>query len=130
MIPVKLMPGGTFTIGRFDVSVGHQYSFLPNVICSGRSEGHPVPWIQRAGHILYQPFAVQKIIEKIGSGGGGIVYLGRHLRLEKLVVLKADKRTISAKPEVLRSNPAVQQNRAPQFRRHSIQPQHTHSSQM
>lgn len=43
-----------------------------------------------------------EIIEKIGSGGGGIVYLGRHLRLEKLVVLKADKRTISAKPEVLR----------------------------
>ena len=26
MIPVKLVPGGTFTIGRFDVSVGHQQS--------------------------------------------------------------------------------------------------------
>ena len=40
--------------------------------------------------------------EKIGSGGGGIVYLGRHVRLDKLVVLKADKRTLAAKPEVLR----------------------------
>lgn len=46
--------------------------------------------------------ATYEIMEKIGSGGGGVVYLGRHLRLEKLVVLKADKRTLSAKPEVLR----------------------------
>lgn len=40
--------------------------------------------------------------ERIGSGGGGIVYLGRHIRLDKPVVLKADKRTLAAKPEVLR----------------------------
>lgn len=40
--------------------------------------------------------------EMIGSGGGGIVYLGRHIRLDKPVVLKADKRTLAAKPEVLR----------------------------
>ncbi len=43
-----------------------------------------------------------EIIKQIGSGGGGIVYLGRHLRLGKWVVLKADRRTISAKPETLR----------------------------
>lgn len=43
-----------------------------------------------------------EIIKKIGSGGAGIVYRGRHLRLGKDVVLKADRRTISAKPEVLR----------------------------
>lgn len=39
---------------------------------------------------------------KIGAGGGGIIYLGRHLRLGKWVVLKADKRMLSAKPETLR----------------------------
>jgi len=43
-----------------------------------------------------------KIIEEIGSGGGGVVYLSEHIRLGKKVVLKADKRTLSAKPEVLR----------------------------
>lgn len=45
---------------------------------------------------------VYEIDRKIGSGGGGIVYLGRHLRLKKPVVLKADKRTLAAKPEALR----------------------------
>jgi len=40
--------------------------------------------------------------EKIGAGGGGVVYLGKHLRLGKLVVLKADQRTLSTKPETLR----------------------------
>lgn len=39
---------------------------------------------------------------KIGAGGGGVVYLGRHIRLEKPVVLKADKRTLSADAETLR----------------------------
>lgn len=39
---------------------------------------------------------------KIGAGGGGIVYLGRHLRLKKQVVLKADKRTLSTGTETLR----------------------------
>lgn len=43
-----------------------------------------------------------EIQERIGSGGSGIVYLGRHLRLEKQVVLKADKRTLSTKTETLR----------------------------
>lgn len=46
--------------------------------------------------------SMYEIIQEIGSGGGGVVYLGRHLRLGKLVVLKADRRTLSAKPEVLR----------------------------
>lgn len=45
---------------------------------------------------------VYEIHRQIGSGGGGIVYLGRHLRLDKQVVLKADKRTLDTKPEALR----------------------------
>lgn len=40
---------------------------------------------------------------KIGGGGGGIVYLGRHIRLDKQVVLKADKRRLSSGAEKLRN---------------------------
>ncbi len=40
--------------------------------------------------------------QKIGAGGGGVVYLGRHIRLDKPVVLKADKRTLNVGPETLR----------------------------
>lgn len=43
-----------------------------------------------------------EIIERLGSGGGGVVYLANHLRLNKKVVLKADKRELSARPEILR----------------------------
>ena len=43
-----------------------------------------------------------EIIGRIGSGGGGIVYLANHMRLGKKVVLKADKRKLSTKPEILR----------------------------
>ena len=43
-----------------------------------------------------------EVIGKIGSGGGGIVYLANHVRLGKKVVLKADKRKITARPEILR----------------------------
>lgn len=43
-----------------------------------------------------------EIIKHIGAGGGGNVYLARHLRLNKNVVLKADKRKITARPELLR----------------------------
>ena len=43
-----------------------------------------------------------EILQQIGSGGGGVVYLGRHLRLGKLVVRKADRRDLTARPEVLR----------------------------
>ena len=39
---------------------------------------------------------------KIGSGGGGVVYLAEYLRLGKKVVLKADKRKITTRPEILR----------------------------
>ncbi len=45
---------------------------------------------------------IYEIQEKIGAGGGGIVYLGRHMRLDKTVVLKADKRTLSVGAEKLR----------------------------
>lgn len=41
--------------------------------------------------------------EEIGSGGGGVVYRGRHLRLDKQVVVKVDKRRAGhARQEVLR----------------------------
>ncbi len=43
-----------------------------------------------------------EIQNQIGAGGGGIVYLGRHIRLDKQVVLKADKRKLSADTETLR----------------------------
>lgn len=43
-----------------------------------------------------------EIQEKIGAGGGGVVFLGRHIRLNKKIVLKADKRKLSAGTEKLR----------------------------
>lgn len=43
-----------------------------------------------------------ELMEQIGAGGGGNVYLARHLRLNKLVILKADKRKITTRPELLR----------------------------
>lgn len=43
-----------------------------------------------------------EIEKQIGAGGGGIVYLGRHLRLDKQIVLKADKRTLNTAPDALR----------------------------
>lgn len=43
-----------------------------------------------------------EIDQQIGAGGGGIVYLGRHVRLQKKVVLKADKRTLRAGSDILR----------------------------
>ena len=45
---------------------------------------------------------IYRIDKKIGSGGGGVVYIGEHMRLGKRIVLKADKRKITAKPEILR----------------------------
>ena len=45
---------------------------------------------------------VYEIRNQIGAGGGGIVYLGRHMRLEKSVVLKADKRKLNTNTESLR----------------------------
>lgn len=43
-----------------------------------------------------------EVIRKLGSGGGGVVYLAKHLRLNKQVVLKADKRKLSTSPTLLR----------------------------
>ena len=43
-----------------------------------------------------------EIIREIGAGGSGVVYLGRHIRLNKSVVLKADKRRMSGKIQELR----------------------------
>lgn len=43
-----------------------------------------------------------EVLQELGSGGGGVVYLARHNRLNKLVVLKADRRKITSSPSVLR----------------------------
>ncbi len=43
-----------------------------------------------------------KILYKIGAGGGGIIYLAEHIRLDKKVVLKSDKRSGKAKLSTLR----------------------------
>lgn len=51
-----------------------------------------------------------EVIEKLGSGGGGNVYLARHKRLDKKVVLKADKRKITTSPELLRREVDVLKN--------------------
>lgn len=53
---------------------------------------------------------VYEIIDRIGSGGGGVVYLANHLRLNKKVVLKADKRQITTRPEILRREVDVLKN--------------------
>lgn len=59
-----------------------------------------------------------EIIKQIGSGGGGNVYLAEHIRLGKLVVLKADKRRITTRPELLRREVDILKNL-----RHSYIPQ-------
>lgn len=51
-----------------------------------------------------------EIIEKIGSGGGGNVFLANHLRLGKKVVLKADKRKLKTRPELLRREVDILKN--------------------
>lgn len=43
-----------------------------------------------------------EVIKEIGSGGGGKVYLAKHLRLGKLVVLKEYKHKTTKHPEILR----------------------------
>ncbi len=42
-----------------------------------------------------------EVMEEIGSGGSGNVYLAKHLRLGKKVVLKAYNQKINARPELL-----------------------------
>ncbi|GHU93324.1 hypothetical protein FACS1894208_02640 [Clostridia bacterium] len=56
-----------------------------------------------------------EITREIGSGGGGVVYLARHLRLDKQVVLKADKRKVTAKPESLRREVDALKNLSHQY---------------
>lgn len=43
-----------------------------------------------------------EIEKKIGEGGGGVVYLGQHIRLKKSIVLKADKRKLNVGEAALR----------------------------
>jgi len=50
--------------------------------------------------VIADTYALER---EIGSGGGGVVYLARHLRLDKQVVIKVDKRRArAARPEVFR----------------------------
>ncbi len=51
-----------------------------------------------------------QILQQIGSGGGGIVYLGRHLRLDKMIVLKADRRTQKIAKDELRREADILKN--------------------
>ena len=51
-----------------------------------------------------------EVLEHIGAGGGGNVYLAQHLRLNKKVVLKADKRKLTTRPELLRREVDVLKN--------------------
>ncbi len=51
-----------------------------------------------------------EVLGEIGSGGGGIVYLAKHLRLGKLVVLKADKRNLSTSSESLSREVSILKN--------------------
>lgn len=45
---------------------------------------------------------IYELEKEIGAGGGGIVYSGWHTRLNKKIVLKADKRTLKTKETSLR----------------------------
>jgi len=50
-------------------------------------------------HVIAGLYQIER---EIGSGGGGVVYLATHLRLNKQVVLKGDKRSLTANEETLR----------------------------
>ena len=51
-----------------------------------------------------------ELVKELGSGGGGVVYLANHLRLGKQVVLKADKKNITTRPEILRREVDILKN--------------------
>lgn len=50
----------------------------------------------------YTVAGMYEIQNQIGAGGGGIVFLGRHIRLDKAIVLKEDKRRLSIGADALR----------------------------
>lgn len=51
-----------------------------------------------------------EVVQQIGTGGGGRVYLANHVRLNKWVVLKADKRKVTTSPVLLRREVDVLKN--------------------
>lgn len=51
-----------------------------------------------------------ELMEEIGSGGGGRVYLANHKRLNKKVILKADKRKLSTREDLLRREVDILKN--------------------
>lgn len=70
-----------------------------------KPEGEAGEGIRKAMEVEKSPKIIAGLYEiqqKIGSGGGGIVYLGYHLRLDMRVVLKADKRKLSVGEAVLK----------------------------
>ena len=62
---------------------------------------------EKTPHIIADSY---QILQQIGSGGGGIVYLGRHLRLDKMIVLKADRRTQKIAKDELRREADILKN--------------------
>ena len=62
---------------------------------------------EKTPHIIAGSY---QILQQIGSGGGGIVYLGRHLRLDKMIVLKADRRTQKIAKDELRREADILKN--------------------
>ena len=56
-----------------------------------------------------------EILREIGFGGGGTVYLARHLRLDKNVVLKANRQKVKVKPELLRREVDALKNLSHQY---------------
>lgn len=72
---------------------------------------HSLPQNMEKNNKMSQIIAsTYELIEKIGAGGGGTVYLANHLRLGKRVVLKADKRAITTRPDLLRREVDVLKN--------------------
>ena len=53
---------------------------------------------------------VYELGKQIGAGGGGVVYLGEHVRLKKKIILKADKRSLRTKEEKLRREVDILKN--------------------
>ena len=67
------------------------------------TEIHSIIIAEKRGSSMAQLIAeLYEIEQQIGAGGGGVVYLGRHIRLDKKVVLKADKRTLQTAQDALR----------------------------